>query len=197
VIVDLIVALIVLVLGLRGLVRGFLREAFSFAGWLGGCLAAVWLLDDVTPIVVDRLHLPAPIGGLVAFVGVFLVVAMAIWIAGWLLAMIVRITVILRPVDRLAGLALGIAEGLVLAGVLVLGFRESPLFPVVRRELEASALSEPLAERTAALFRAVRDETKSAGETPAGERPPATESTPASKPRRHGGRSAPSPGERL
>lgn len=186
-VVDIVVALLVLVLGLRGLRRGFLREAFSFAGWLGGATAAVWFLFDLAPLIAETFRLPAAVGGLIAFVGVFLLVSTLFWLAGWLLAGFVRITVVLRPVDKAAGLVLGAAEGLAFAAILAFVFRESPLFPATRERIEKSPLTGTLADEAGTLFRALRDEAALKG---AGDEKNDARRKPASPPK------APAPSER-
>jgi membrane protein required for colicin V production len=157
-VVDIVVVLLVMVLGLRGLRRGFLREVFSFAGWLGGAIAAVWFMFDLAPLLAESFRIPAAVAGLIAFVGVFVLVSTAFWLLGWLLSGLVRVTVILRPLDKLAGLVLGGAEGIALAAILAFVFGQSPLFPGLHERIEASPVSGPLAERAGALFRELRDD---------------------------------------
>jgi hypothetical protein len=59
-------------------------------------------------------------------------------------------------VDRSFGFALGAVEGLVLAGIFFAVFRESPLFPAAREQVNHSAVGSWLADHVAAAFAAVR-----------------------------------------
>ena len=152
------VLLLVLVLAFRGLRRGFVRELFTFAGWLGGALAAVYFLYDLTPIIAERFRIPAAFAGLAAFLAVFLAVSTVLWLVGFLISTLIKVTVLLRPIDKLAGVALGAVEGLTLAGIVLFVFGASPLFPTAREMVESSALGPPVVEATSTLFSSVRDE---------------------------------------
>lgn len=156
-VVDLVVVLLMVVLALRGYRRGFVRELFSFAGWLGGGVAGVFFVYPLTPIIAESLKIPAASAGLAAFLGVFFLVSTLFWLAGWLLSAIIKATVVLRPFDRAAGLVLGAVEGVAFAAILAGVFGASPLFPDVRSRIESSFLGSRLAEQAGAFFTAVRD----------------------------------------
>jgi membrane protein required for colicin V production len=95
-----------------GLVRGFVFECLSLAGWLVAWFGAQWAAPALAP------HLPVgtPGGGLnhgVAFVGAF-VLALVLWA---LLARLVRMAIRATPLslaDRLLGGVFGASRALVL-----------------------------------------------------------------------------------
>jgi membrane protein required for colicin V production len=95
-----------------GLVRGFVFECLSLAGWLVAWFGAQWAAPALAP------HLPVgiPGGGLnhgVAFVGAF-VLALVLWA---LLARLVRMAIHATPLslaDRLLGGVFGASRALVL-----------------------------------------------------------------------------------
>ena len=188
--VDLVVVLLVLVLALRGLRRGLVREVFTFAGWVAGAVAAVWLVFDLAPLLAESFRIPAAVGGLIAFVGVFFGVSLGFWLIGWLVGAFIRVTVVLRPLDRGAGLLLGAAEGLFLAGIVTAVFRQSPLFPTAREHIETSALGSALADQTATIFAAIRAEA-TAKDPATGNEVPESTAKPRRKPRPPGAAARP------
>lgn len=165
--IDLGVLLVVLVLALRGHRRGFLREVFTFAGWLGGAAGAFWLMVDLAPLAAEALHVPAAVGGAIAFTGVFLGIFLACSLAGWLISKIVRAT-FFAPLDRFAGLSLGAAEAITLSALLLFVLHASPLFPAVASRIESSRIGKPLAVRAEAFITALRK--TGAAESPAAEK---------------------------
>lgn len=95
-----------------GLVRGFVFEAMSLAGWAVAWFAAQWFAADLAP------HLPvgAPGGALnhaAAFVACFVVALLAWALLARLVRLLVRATP-LSPADRVLGAGFGLARGAVL-----------------------------------------------------------------------------------
>jgi membrane protein required for colicin V production len=116
---DILIALIVLGSTLLGLVRGFVREAVSLAFWILAIWAAWKFGHMVEPHLGGLLADPkvAPwIGRLVVLVLVLLVG----WATGMLLTHFAR-SVGLGPLDRAIGLLFGIARGMVLMGLMIIG----------------------------------------------------------------------------
>ena len=95
-----------------GLVRGFVFECLSLAGWVAAWFAAQWL----APWIALRLPIGTPGGGLnygVAFVGAFLLMLVT-WA---LLSRLVRLAIHATPLslaDRVLGGAFGALRALVL-----------------------------------------------------------------------------------
>ena len=156
-ILDVIVVLLVLVLALRGLRRGIIREMFSFAGWILGVVAGVRFASLLAPWVSEQLQVPAGIAGLISFVGILIPVSLGVWLIGYLISDLIKITVILRPADKFFGLAVGALEGVLLSGILVGVFAVSPLFPALKTQLEQSVISGPLSEVARVVFSEIRD----------------------------------------
>lgn len=165
--VDVVVVLVVLVLGLRGFRRGFLREVFTFAGWLGGFLGAFYLMIALAPPIARSFGLPIEFGGLIAFVGVFLLVSVVCWFTGWALSKLIGATP-LAPLDRFAGLTLGLAQGLVLSALLCFVLYGSPLFPSAHEPIEQSLVGQTLVTQADAVLHALRQSSTAepAEETP-------------------------------
>jgi membrane protein required for colicin V production len=115
---DYIIIAIVLISAIAGLVRGFLKEVCALVTWV----AAVWLAFHLGPSLVPYLGgaLKQPPLGLwvgrgLVFIGV-LVVGAAV---GALVTYLVRLS-IFGGLDRLLGLVLGFARGVIILGVAVM-----------------------------------------------------------------------------
>lgn len=146
---------------LRGLSIGMVREAFSVAALAAACVAvhfgtapaAAWLLENADPDL-------GPLGARVlAGFGIGLAALLAVGLLGHLVQRSVRF-VGLGFADRLAGGAIGFAEGALVVGVLLFGAvtlvgRSHPLLADSRvlaafERAERIARGEPVAGRDVA-----------------------------------------------
>jgi membrane protein required for colicin V production len=119
--VDLALLAVLVISIAVGVVRGFVFEVASLAGWVVAWLAAQWLAADVAP------HLPVGTRGsalnLGAAFAIVFVLALLIWgLAARLVRMVVHATP-LSPIDRVLGAVFGALRGavLLLAVALVVG----------------------------------------------------------------------------
>ena len=107
-----------------GLLRGFVFELLSLAGWFAAYFAGRWLAPSWAPVV----HIGEPGSALnygVTFAAVFLVV-LVIWSVGArLVRAMVRATP-LSPIDRLLGAGFGLLRGLVVLLVVATVVGVSP-----------------------------------------------------------------------
>jgi len=107
-----------------GLMRGFVFELLSLAGWFAAYFAARF----GTPSVLPYVHVGEPGSSLnyaVAFAGVFLV-ALVVWsIGARLVRALIRATP-LSPIDRLLGAGFGLVRGLVVLLIAALLVGVSP-----------------------------------------------------------------------
>jgi membrane protein required for colicin V production len=108
---DLIAVALLVISMLFGLVRGFVFEVISLAGWVIAFVCAQWLADDVghwLPFGDPAATWRYAAGFVLVFVGVAFGVGLVASLTRRLLA-----AVGLRPVDRLLGAAFGAARGVV------------------------------------------------------------------------------------
>lgn len=119
-ILDILFTAVVAAFALVGVKRGFVAEVFRLIALLGGFVAA-YLGHGIAYRRLPLSGIPAEAGTAVAFVAVFLGVAAALLLVGWLVKKIVHL-VMLGWLDRLLGGCVGAAKSLVLvwAAVLVL-----------------------------------------------------------------------------
>ncbi len=108
--------LVVLLLSLgAGLKDGFLESLFSMASWIGGVLVAVYL---------PRAILGSLPTGIRTFPGITILIGVVFFLAAFFVIRIIGMAVTGNgksqpgPVDRLLGMALGVARGFILAGII-------------------------------------------------------------------------------
>ncbi|MFT3761791.1 MAG: CvpA family protein [Pseudoxanthomonas sp.] len=137
---DLVLIAIIGVSALFGLLRGFVGAVVSIlawvlAGWAAfryGATLALWLSDDGQPTLAELFG-----GYALGFVAVMAFVGLV----GWFVGKLVK-GVGLSGLDRLLGLALGVARGGIVACalVLLLGFTDLPREPEWRQSQVLPAL---------------------------------------------------------
>ncbi|MCC6765994.1 MAG: CvpA family protein [Deltaproteobacteria bacterium] len=143
--IDVVLAVVLALFALRGFWRGFSREVFALIGLVGGVAAAgVYYPDGVAmlPPEVPEIARPA-----LAFLGIFLAVALAAKLAGLLVQRLLGL-VLLSPLDRLGGVVFGAAKG---AAVLTLGVivvRAITPPDAIERACADSVLMQPILEIT-------------------------------------------------
>ena len=135
---DYVLLGVLLASALVGILRGLIREALSLIIWVLSLWAAVRFGSQAGRLFSGLLHEPLLqvwAGRLAIFVGLLFAGSLVTWLIGY----VVRRSVI-TGTDRALGMLFGVARGVVLAGILVLGlqlagfatepwWRESKLLP--------------------------------------------------------------------
>ena len=137
---DLVVLVIVGLSVLLSVIRGLVREVLALAAWVVAFLAANVLAGEIAPWLPDAI--PTEEFRLLAgFVGVFLVVLIAMSMLAIMVSKLVK-SAGLGLEDRLLGGAFGLARGLLVVMVVVLlaGLTSLPRQAVWRN----AVLSDPL-----------------------------------------------------
>ncbi|MFM8331826.1 MAG: CvpA family protein [Candidatus Methylumidiphilus sp.] len=93
--------------GLVGLMRGFVREAFSLCLWAGAGWLALHYSHDLAPLLPESIKAVRPA---LAFLAIYAAALLAGGIAGFMLGKLVSASGLGGP-DRLAGLLFGMARG--------------------------------------------------------------------------------------
>lgn len=122
---DIFVIVVVVLSAIIGLVRGFLREVLSIASWVGAALFTWWTLDWGTGIVRQTIGTYVQhdlahkiIGGAALFLVALIVLAI---ISHYIAKLVVG--GMLGAIDRSVGFVFGVARGLVLVAVALIGTR--------------------------------------------------------------------------
>lgn len=138
---DIVFAIIIVFLSVRGLIRGFLGEFFSIGSVVAGLGAAVFFSSALAGPVERTLGVSGW-GQVISFLGLFLVT--------YLLMKFIERTlrrgmegISLQNLDKALGFFLGLGEGIIVTGLLILVLRAQPLFDFTAL-LEGSLLARIL-----------------------------------------------------
>jgi uncharacterized protein YkwD/uncharacterized membrane protein required for colicin V production len=167
---DLVVLAILALSALSGTRRGFLLGVVDLAGaalaLVGALLAygpaSTWLAASVR-------KLPAPVADLIALLGLIVVIQIAVGLVAGLVVRVISPVLAVRPLfvlDRLLGLAPGLARGVILVTVLLLPFALLPVVPALGSAIEQSTLASQLV--SAALLVAPEVEERLGGDLASG-----------------------------
>jgi membrane protein required for colicin V production len=132
---------------LIGIWRGLVREAFSLAGWVAACVAALAFAPEAGRLLPASFSTPF-VRGVIAGVVIFLAVLIVSGIAGLLVAKALRLAG-LGLADRTLGGVFGFARGALISLIVVLaaGLTSLPREPFWRE----ATLSGPLETAVVAL----------------------------------------------
>jgi len=143
--IDVVLAVLLALFALRGFQRGFSREIFALIGLVGGVAVAGALYADAAlqlPPEVPDIARPA-----VAFVGIFLGVALAAKLVGMVVHRVLGL-VLLSPLDRLGGIVFGVAKGAAVVTLGVIVVRALTPANALERAAAGSVLLQPILELT-------------------------------------------------
>lgn len=105
--------------GIVGLARGLIREVFTIVGVVAAVVAAYYFAQPAAPIAQAALGLEPIWATLVAGFGVFLVVFIIITFLTMIIARSVHRSTEIGSFDRAAGLAFGVARGVLVIGLFI------------------------------------------------------------------------------
>lgn len=120
---DIVVLALVVLLGLKGLIRGLIKEVFGLVSIVGGVFFASRFADDFGTYI-HTTFFPIENEGVRSLVG-FVILFAAIWaavqLAGTLLAKMMKLSG-LGFVDKLGGMAVGSAKVFLVFSIIAYGF---------------------------------------------------------------------------
>jgi len=138
---DIVFVILLILVVLRAMFRGFVHEFMSMAALILGILAAV-LLSGIVAVKISPYIGNSYWTQIIAFLGLFLLVYVVVKLfEGGLNRVVERIN--LNSLDRALGFFLGLAEGLVLIFLVILVMRAQPFFDlhsVINQSLFAKVL---------------------------------------------------------
>jgi len=133
---DAICLLLIIGFSFWGLIRGFIREAFSLGGIILGVFLGLSLNAGFGSILTPLLGVEADMGQILAFIIIFLLVSLLVSWLGLLIKKAVKF-VLLGWLDRLLGLVFGFAKGVLIASVICFLLVALPL-PDMDKHVETS-----------------------------------------------------------
>ena len=120
---DIVVIALVVLLGLKGLIRGLIKEVFGLLSIVGGVFFASRFADTFGMYIHTTFFPIENVGvrSLVGFVILFALIWAAVQLAGTLLAKIVKVSG-LGFVDKIGGMAIGSAKVFLVFSIIAYGF---------------------------------------------------------------------------
>jgi len=115
---DVVILSIIGISAIISLMRGFVKEAMSLAGWLAAIWIALNYSDALAGLLVDTINTPS-IRFIISFAALFVLTLLLSSLINYLVSQLV-IKTGLSGTDRMIGVLFGIARGGAVVGVLVL-----------------------------------------------------------------------------
>ena len=116
--VDYIILATIAISALVSLMRGFVREAISLAGWILAFWLALSFMDEVAALIAGQISVPSLRLGLAFFV-LFIVTLLLTAVVNYFAGLLVSKTG-LSGTDRVLGMVFGAARGALIVALLVL-----------------------------------------------------------------------------
>ncbi len=116
---DLVVGIIILLLGLKGIINGFFKEVFGLIGIIGGIFVASRLGDSVGGLISDSIF-KFESGAAISFVG-FVATLIIFWAGMIILGMFfTKLSKVsgLGPIDKILGFIVGSGKFFLIAAVI-------------------------------------------------------------------------------
>ena len=142
---DVVMILIIIILTVRAGIRGFVAEAFGVASVVAGIGVAAVLAAPVSAYVDAATGSDSFWNKVIAFLVLFLMTYLVFKLVQHVLHRVSQ-NLRLQQLDHVFGLALGVAEGVVIGAVVIAGMNAQPWFDVTG-VLEKSVLAQ-VAEQT-------------------------------------------------
>lgn len=155
---DITIMVVLALMGLRGLLRGLIKEVAALTALvLGGWLAYRYHAVAATPL---KPLLPTAAAEVVAFVLLLILVGLAAHLLGNLLTGLIKLA-LLGWVNRLGGVALGLVEGSLILGMVLYAIVAIP-FPF---QLKETVKNHPVAAKLATFGGTMLDRAKTLRQT--------------------------------
>jgi membrane protein required for colicin V production len=153
--VDLAIAIVLLGLAIRGLMRGFFRELLSLAGLFLGLWVALLKFGPLGEWLRSRVPLTDPLPFHVAFWAIFLGISLVANSIGYFLQKVAR-GLLMGWLDAIVGLGFGVVKGVMILTVLLFLVAYLPLPEAIRAQFRASTMVEHLELANPFLEQSVR-----------------------------------------
>lgn len=145
--IDFVLGALLVVLVVRGWVRGFVREAISLAVLVVGTVLAFRLSTPAGAIVSAMAGTPPDASRFIGGIAVFLLVAVGAAVVSWVLHRGIHILPGLPTVNRLAGAGLALVAGLLLATLTLTVLSVAPVAEGLEQQIDESAIAGALLEQ--------------------------------------------------
>jgi membrane protein required for colicin V production len=151
--IDVILACVLALFGLRGFFRGFFRELFSLLGLIVGVILAIEFAQPAANYAAQWWNLPPLLLKGATFVAIFFVAYFALNMIGWLLHGAESLSFV-RSLNRAGGVLIGLGKGAAILALLVFFLAGVPALSKAQQESShRSYLLPPLARFAEGIIR--------------------------------------------
>jgi membrane protein required for colicin V production len=148
---DIFLCVIIAFFAIRSTLRGAIREIFSLLALITGVIISCRYYAPAADLLIPHINNPLA-RTILAFSGIFLLVYIAINIAGWLIAKFIKF-IRLSPLDRFAGFFVGIAKGyLIVCFLIIMLLVLAPPGSKLLKESRVTLQSIPFIEKLSVIF---------------------------------------------
>ena len=149
--IDIVILIILILFGLRGVFRGIILEIFTLLGLIVAYIVAVREMSTVSGWIDKYLNLPDLVITSLAFLLIFLIIGFLFrWVAR-LLQTMAKWTII-RWIDKGGGILFGLFKGAIVSSLLIMLMSVLPFVPEIEKECESSLLWRPVKSVAPAVF---------------------------------------------
>ena len=145
---DIALVCVLILFAVRGFAHGFVREVFSILGVVLAAILGFLFVDVAATVIEGVLGTSAQVARVAGFLVLFLALSAGFYFLGTVLSKLVKL-MLLRPVDKAAGVFVGLLEGIVVMGVVLAAMSS---FVGVHRALEKSVVARFITDVFSAIF---------------------------------------------
>lgn len=148
---DIILLVVLVIFAIRGFKQGLIKEVFSILAIIIAALLAFLLADKVKFVVRDLIRVSIHVARLLAFLGIFVFSAIVFNLLVTPFSKLAELSLI-RPVDKVAGVIIGILEGIIATGIMlsILSTHAG-----VQRAIENSTIAKAVVDAFRAILSAI------------------------------------------
>lgn len=144
---DILVLIVLVLSGIYGLTRGFVREVLGILAWILAFVSALYGFSGLAPLFMDFFPTVPLMANWSAGVLIFLIILVALYLVSTIISRVVKNTV-LSPLDRSLGFLFGLFRGWIIMIALILGLNWI-VPPAQQPDWFHSAVSRPLLDESA------------------------------------------------
>ena len=137
VVIDIVILGVCALFAIRGFLQGFVHEVLSLLAFVAGYFAALLLNEKMSVWLQGSIGVSDTIGIAISSVVLFVVAYIAVRFIEVQLTRFVNL-IMLSSLNRISGLLIGTAKGVVIILILVYAIRVQPIFPNVTESMQLS-----------------------------------------------------------
>lgn len=116
--VDILIWVVLLIFVVKGFLKGFIKEASALLGFLAGVWAAFKYHHVLANAIWPFIHLPQKIALVLSFIFIFVLLGLLFYLCGYLLTVVCKV-MLLGAINRVGGMIFGLLEGAFLLSMVL------------------------------------------------------------------------------